>query len=77
MAVFWYSCAYCGTVVKQENSPAQTSCSAQNSSHWWIRLEEEGEIIYQCRDCKIVINTKTSPQQAGCCKASSHYWQRL
>jgi len=76
MALYWYQCKNCRTLIKKESSPNTSFCPA-SSYHDWKRLAEVGDITYQCKNCGASIRAKSSPSTSFCPNASYHSWIRL
>lgn len=76
MAVHWYQCKHCDTLIKKDSSPSNAGCLKKNS-HSWTKLAELGSTNYQCRKCGTTIQASGTPISAGCSAASSHSWTKL
>lgn len=76
MAINWYQCRKCDTLIKKDSTPSTSGCT-KASFHSWTKLGEIGDINYQCRKCGITIQCKSTPSTSGCSAASFHSWQKL
>ena len=80
MALDWYSCRKCNTLLKQDKTPSSSNCSApKNSAHSWQKLAEVGNTNYRCRKCGMLLQAKTTPSSSNCSapKNSAHSWQKM
>ena len=76
MAVNWYLCKKCSTLIKKDALPSNLNCP-KGSSHSWNKLAEIGETNYQCKKCGTTIQAKSAPSNLDCPSGSSHSWNKL
>ena len=76
MALYWYQCKKCETLIKKDSSPSSIGCP-KGSLHDWKKLAEVGDINYQCKKCGATIQAKANPSSIGCPNASLHDWKKL
>jgi len=76
MALNWYQCKKCETLIKKDSTPNYSGCP-KGSNHDWNKLGEIGDTNYQCKKCGITIQAKANPSYSGCPKGSNHDWKKL
>jgi len=76
MAIYWYQCKKCTTLIKQDSTPKNSGCP-KASFHDWKKLGELGDKNYLCKKCGTSIQTKSTPANSGCPEASFHDWKKL
>jgi len=76
VALNWYQCKNCGTVIKKDSTPNSSGCSAK-TFHTWTKLGEVGEVNYNCKKCGTTAQTKSTPNSSGCPSATFHTWTKL
>lgn len=74
MAINWYQCKKCETLIKQDASPKSAGCP-KGSFHDWNKLGELGTKNYLCKKCGTNIQTDSTPKSAGCPNGSFHDWK--
>ena len=79
MAINWYQCNRCDTLIKKDSTPSTSGCSkAGNHCHSWTKLGEIGDINYQCVKCGTTIQCRSTPSTSGCSSSNHcHSWQKL
>ena len=76
MALYWFQCKKCETLIKKDSSPSSSSCP-KGSFHEWHKLAEVGDTNFQCKKCAATIQAKSSPSSSGCPRGSFHDWKKL
>jgi len=76
MALQWYFCRSCKTLVKQDSYPSRHGCPT-GGQHSWDNLAEVGDNNWQCKSCGITIQAKSSPSRHGCPGGGQHSWHQL
>ena len=76
MAISWYQCKHCETLIKKDSSPNNSGCS-KSSYHSWTKLAEIGDINYNCKHCGATVQAKSTPSNSGCPSSSYHSWTKL
>ncbi len=81
MAISWYLCKFCATLIRTDNTPSNLNCSKSNV-HVWTRLSDVGPNNYFCKKCGTLIQGTMSPKPSniGCPNTdngTSHIWYSL
>lgn len=76
MAISWYQCKHCETLIKKDSPPNTSGCSKSNF-HSWTKLAEVGDINYSCKHCGTTIQAKAIPSTSNCPSSSFHSWTKL
>ena len=48
MALYWFQCKKCVTLIKKDSSPSSSGCP-KGSLHDWHKLAEVGDTNFQCK----------------------------
>lgn len=76
MALHWFQCTKCETLIKNDSSPRSSGCP-KGSFHDWNKLAEVGDKNYLCKKCGTTIQADSSPRSSGCPNGSFHDWRKL
>lgn len=76
MAIHWFQCRECETLIKKDSSPSSLGCP-KGHHHDWKKLAEVGDTNYQCRECGTTIQANASPSSLGCPSGGHHNWKKL
>jgi predicted nucleic acid-binding Zn-ribbon protein len=76
MALYWFQCTKCETLIKKDSSPNSSGCPSGHF-HDWKKLAEIGDTNYQCKKCGTTIQAKASPSSSGCPSGHFHDWKKL
>lgn len=81
MAISWYLCKYCATLIRNDKAPSNLYCP-RNTSHFWTKVCDLGTMNYFCKKCgTLVLGPKTQmPTNLSCPvqhNGTSHIWYKL
>lgn len=76
MALYWFQCKKCTTLIKQDRVPSSLGCPSGHS-HDWKKLGEFGDTNYLCKKCGTLIQAKANPSSLGCPSGHSHDWKKM
>ena len=76
MSLKWYQCKKCSILLKKDNEPSSSGCTAA-TFHSWNKLADVGNVNYQCKECGIVVQADKEPTSSGCTAATFHRWNKL
>lgn len=81
MAISWYLCKYCSTLIRNDKIPSNLHCSRQNI-HVWTKVCDLGTMYYVCKKCGTLVLGPRSlmPTNLSCpvqINGTSHIWFKL
>ena len=76
MALHWFQCEKCETLIKNDSSPRSSGCPSGHQ-HDWHKLAEVGDKNYLCKKCGTTIQADSNPRSSGCPNGSFHDWRKL
>ena len=76
MAMSWYLCKKCSTLIKKDATPSVVNCPG-SGHHTWTKLAEVGDTNYQCKKCSATIQAKSTPSVVDCPDGGHHSWTKL
>jgi predicted Zn-ribbon and HTH transcriptional regulator len=76
MALYWFQCKKCVTLIKQDRLPSSSGCP-KGSFHDWKKLADVGDTNFQCKKCGTLIQAKALPSSSGCPSGHFHDWKKL